>query len=95
MEHFGLRNLNELPNSDELRRAALPTAPTAEETKPGEKKEFSPAAETESTSQPATGAGASRVEGNLDQVRESAKVDSTPVTEAVENANLGEDDGER
>ena len=27
MEHFGLRTLNELPNSDELRRVNLPTAP--------------------------------------------------------------------
>jgi len=34
MEHFGLRNLNELPNSDELRRVNLPTAPpTAAEVK--------------------------------------------------------------
>ena len=34
MEHFGLRNLNELPNSDELRRVNLPTAPpTATEVK--------------------------------------------------------------
>ena len=28
MEHFGLRHLNELPNSDELRRVNLPTAPS-------------------------------------------------------------------
>lgn len=27
LEHFGLRNLDELPNSDELRRRYLPTAP--------------------------------------------------------------------
>jgi len=32
MEHFGLRNLDELPNSGELRRVALPSA-TAEEKK--------------------------------------------------------------
>ena len=31
LEHFGLRTLDELPNSDELRRAALPTAPVAPE----------------------------------------------------------------
>ncbi len=30
LEHFGLRALEELPNSDELRRAALPTAPAPE-----------------------------------------------------------------
>jgi segregation and condensation protein B len=30
MEHFGLRALNELPNSDELRRVRLPTAKPAE-----------------------------------------------------------------
>src|ERR1700752_3626863 len=39
MEHFGLRNLNELPNSDELRRVALPTASAAEEYKPEENQE--------------------------------------------------------
>ncbi len=31
LEHFGLRTLDELPNSDELRRAVLPTAPVASE----------------------------------------------------------------
>ena len=29
LQHFGLKNTNELPNSDELRRIALPTAPVA------------------------------------------------------------------
>jgi segregation and condensation protein B len=29
LEHFGLRNLDELPNSDELKRRELPTAPAA------------------------------------------------------------------
>jgi len=32
LEHFGLRNLDELPNSDELKRRELPKAPTS----PGE-----------------------------------------------------------
>jgi len=31
LEHFGLRNLEELPNSDELKRRELPTAPIAAE----------------------------------------------------------------
>jgi hypothetical protein len=42
MEHFGLRNLNELPNASELRNLALPTANVAEEPqsiKPGETQE--------------------------------------------------------
>jgi segregation and condensation protein B len=42
MEHFGLRNLNELPNASELRNLTLPTAKVAEEppfNKPGETKE--------------------------------------------------------
>ena len=30
LQHFGLKNTNELPNSDELRRVVLPTAPVAE-----------------------------------------------------------------
>ena len=38
LEHFGLRNLDELPNSEELRRRYLPTAPvpaaTPEATQP-------------------------------------------------------------
>ena len=29
LQHFGLKNTNELPNSDELRRITLPTAPVA------------------------------------------------------------------
>jgi segregation and condensation protein B len=29
LEHFGLRNLDELPNSDELKRRELPTATIA------------------------------------------------------------------
>jgi segregation and condensation protein B len=32
LEHFGLRNLEELPNSDELKRRELPTATIATET---------------------------------------------------------------
>jgi len=86
MEHFGLRNLNELPNSDELRRVALPTAPPPEENKPEEKTELGPAAETESASEPVT------AEGNLHQVTEPAESNSEP--EAVENANVGENHGE-
>ena len=31
LEHFGLRNLDELPNSDELKRRELPRAPVAAE----------------------------------------------------------------
>ncbi|MDQ6913124.1 MAG: SMC-Scp complex subunit ScpB [Verrucomicrobiota bacterium] len=31
LEHFGLRNLDELPNADELRKRYLPTAPKLEE----------------------------------------------------------------
>jgi segregation and condensation protein B len=88
MEHFGLRNLNELPNSDELRRVALPTAPAAEENKTEENQEPAPAAETESASEPAI------AEGNLDLATEPAKVESNSVPEAVENANVGENHGE-
>ncbi len=57
LEHFGLRNLDELPNSDELKRRELPTAPVLEvpapvaETAPPEPlapaKEKEPSAETE------------------------------------------------
>ena len=36
MEHFGLKNLDELPNADELRRVALPTATPLPEEKPPE-----------------------------------------------------------
>jgi segregation and condensation protein B len=88
MEHFGLRNLNELPNSDELRRVALPAAPPAEENKPEEKTEPAPAGETESTSE------AAKADGNPVPVREPAKVESNSVPEAVENANVGENHGE-
>jgi segregation and condensation protein B len=59
LEHFGLRNLDELPNSDELRRRYLPTAPlpasvTTEPTQP----ELEPVAASETpaaeTTEPAS-----------------------------------------
>ena len=34
LEHFGLRNLDELPNSDELKRRELPKAPIPAEPPP-------------------------------------------------------------
>ena len=34
LEHFGLRNLDELPNSEELRRRYLPTAPVPKTSSP-------------------------------------------------------------
>ncbi len=34
LEHFGLRTLDELPNSEELKRRELPTAPVAASTEP-------------------------------------------------------------
>ena len=48
LEHFGLKNTDELPNSQELRRISLPTAP-----KPVEKKTASPkkSAEVETPAQ--------------------------------------------
>lgn len=36
LEHFGLKSLDELPNSNELRRISLPTAGGTEETQPSE-----------------------------------------------------------
>jgi segregation and condensation protein B len=36
LEHFGLRDLDELPNAEELRTRYLPTAPRKEETPPPE-----------------------------------------------------------
>ncbi len=43
LQHFGLKNTNELPNADELKRIVLPTAPVPEapaaEEKPSEKAE--------------------------------------------------------
>ena len=47
MEHFGLRNLEELPNSDELRRIELPKAPVANSEKTSRK------SSNEADSQPA------------------------------------------
>lgn len=47
LQHFGLKNTNELPNADELKRIALPTAPVPEapagDEKPAEKPEESAA----------------------------------------------------
>ena len=36
LEHFGLRDLNELPNAEELRTRYLPTAPRKETPAPSE-----------------------------------------------------------
>ena len=36
LEHFGLRNLDELPNAEELRKRYLPTAPKAEAPAPAQ-----------------------------------------------------------
>jgi segregation and condensation protein B len=46
MEHFGLRNLNELPNASELRNLALPTAKVSAEAQSNEPAEAQPAAES-------------------------------------------------
>jgi segregation and condensation protein B len=45
LEHFGLRNLDELPNAEELRTRYLPTAPRPEAPAPGE----APVAESAAT----------------------------------------------
>ena len=44
LEHFGLRNLDELPNAEELRKRYLPTAPPPKMTAPAEEPAM-PAAE--------------------------------------------------
>jgi segregation and condensation protein B len=54
LEHFGLRALDELPNSDELRRAALPTAPLAEEPKPAEQMTLGETAQSETPAETVT-----------------------------------------
>ncbi len=36
LDHFGLRNLDELPNAEELKRRYLPTAPAAAVAAPGQ-----------------------------------------------------------
>ncbi|HEX3445206.1 MAG TPA: SMC-Scp complex subunit ScpB [Chthoniobacterales bacterium] len=46
MEHFGLRNLNELPNASELRNLALPTATVAAEPQSDQATETPGAAES-------------------------------------------------
>ncbi|MBA3543259.1 MAG: SMC-Scp complex subunit ScpB, partial [Chthoniobacterales bacterium] len=49
LEHFGLRNLDELPNSEELKRRELPKAPVVPEAPaaaPAPPEESEPVAET-------------------------------------------------
>jgi segregation and condensation protein B len=43
LEHFGLRDLDELPNAEELRTRYLPTAPRKEEPAPAEPAPAEPA----------------------------------------------------
>jgi len=47
LEHFGLKNLDELPNSEELRRRYLPTAPVPAAAPEASQPELEPRAESE------------------------------------------------
>ncbi len=50
LEHFGLRDLDELPNSDELKRRELPTAPLPVESQPESESAIEPAPDESQTS---------------------------------------------
>jgi segregation and condensation protein B len=72
LEHFGLKTTDELPNSSELKRVALPTAPQAEET---------PAADAQ------PGAPAEPVSASETPVETEASAPESPAeTDAVESA---------
>ena len=52
LEHFGLKNTDELPNNQELRRISLPTAPKRPEKKMAAKSNNPPEARTDGVQQP-------------------------------------------
>jgi segregation and condensation protein B len=89
LEHFGLKNLDQLPNSNELRRINLPTAESSQEAAPAGKQmmlgETAPAAQEQETTQPAE----TQVEtdGAAVQVEEKVRDEAAPVEAETENPN--------
>lgn len=80
MEHFGLKNLDDLPNAGELRKIALPTAPIPEA--PGAKPAETPAA----TETPAPEAPAVAVEAASEVAPEVPAAEEAPATVETEAA---------
>lgn len=76
MEHFGLKNLDDLPNAGELRKIALPTAPIPEA--PGAAK---PAETPAATETPAPEAPAVAAETVGEVAQEAPAAEETEVTE--------------
>lgn len=76
MEHFGLKNLDDLPNAGELRKIALPTAPIPEA--PGAAK---PAETPTATETPAPEAPAVAAETVGEVAQEAPAAEQTEVTE--------------
>ncbi|GAT34461.1 segregation and condensation protein B [Terrimicrobium sacchariphilum] len=84
MEHFGLKNLDDLPNAGELRKIALPTAPIPEA--PGAKPAETPAAtETPAPEAPAVAAvAASEVAQEAPAMVETEAAATVPAGETPE-----------
>lgn len=84
LEHFGLKGVDELPNSEELRRVNLPTAPIATEAAPAQPEAAPelPLAEGEATAD--TGQ-------TIEPEAESANVENS---EEEEESEPGEEEGE-
>lgn len=99
MEHFGLRTLDELPNSTELRRMTLPTAPQpAEAAAPANQMELgeTPAASkevgTEETQAPEVTAGAEAVPDSA--AAEAGTEEVVEADDSTEPAEAGEPEGD-
>ena len=74
MDHFGLKNLDDLPNASELRRVALPKAAPPEET-PAQPK---PTAEEKKTEPPATEAQPTEAQPTEAQPTEAQPTEAQP-----------------
>jgi segregation and condensation protein B len=77
LQHFGIRDVEELPNSDELRRVSLPKAEYPEEgsEKPGKRKKKADAAETPAPAEATASVEATSGELPAEQSPEAAPSD--------------------
>ncbi len=92
MEHFGVKDLEDLPNADELRKVDLPTAESEEE-KEGEEEEASE--ENTEVATPEEGESEGNAGENAEASVEEAEAEpAAPKTEITLDIDLGSDDEE-
>lgn len=82
MEHFGIKDLDDLPNVEELRTVKLPTAEEEEE----KASEETPAAEEAAPEEPASG------EASAEEAASNDETESAEETEPVDDSEIDEEE---